>query len=191
MAVPGGKPLVLFLGRLSYVKGMDLLAGAWPLVVRDAPTAHLVLAGADDEGLFQAFARKLSACGMGDTYTYVGIADAPRKAALLRTCSVLASPSISESFGMSIVEAMAEGKPVVVTEGVKISPSIRTAGAGLVTRHEPRDVADAIVKILRDTSLASSMGAAGKALVDDSYALPVVAQRMKDTFEDIIANHRP
>ena len=185
LEIPDDKELVLFLGRLSYIKGLDLLVAAWPKVVSAWPSAHLVLAGPDDEGLYEGMFKELVKGGIADSVTYLGLVDSQDKAVLFERCAMLVSPSYLESFGMSIVEAMAEGKPVVITDRVNISAEIGAAGAGLVTRCDAGELAEAIIALLRDRSRASLMGKAGKALVREHFELSATARRMRDAFDSL------
>ncbi|HET9471748.1 MAG TPA: glycosyltransferase, partial [Usitatibacter sp.] len=186
-AAPAREPVVLFLGRLSAIKGLDLIAAAWPRVVAAVPGAKLVLAGPDDEGLAAGMRRAFEANGTAASVSWAGLVDAQGRNALLARSAVLLNPSYLESFGMSIVEAMACGKPVVVTDRVNIAPDIAAAGAGLVCPCDPNAIAGAVVRLLSDSTLAATMGAAGSALVRREYAIGPAARRVHDAFASIVA----
>jgi len=87
---------------------------------------------------------------------------------------------------MSIVEAMAAGRPVVVTDRVNIAPDIEAAGAGWVTPCEPERIAAALVEALRDPVRANAMGNAGRLLVADQYSAGNVASRMSAAMAAIV-----
>ena len=153
-AIPADRKVVLFLGRLNYIKGLDLLARAWPQVISLVPDAHLVIAGADDDGLLDSLARPLERAGCRHTMSYAGIVHGDEKLALLRRAEVLVSPSYLESFGNSIVEAMACARPVIVTDRVNIAREIAAAGAGLVTPCDSGEIARALTTLLTESALA-------------------------------------
>ena len=186
-AAPAREPMVLFLGRLSAIKGLDLIAAAWPRVVAAVPDAKLVLAGPDDEGLAAGLRRAFEASGTAASVSLPGLVDAQGRNALLARAAVLLNPSYLESFGMSIVEAMACGKPVVVTDRVNIAPEIAAAGAGLVCPCDPGEIAQAVARLLSDRALADTMGAAGRALAHREYAIAPAARRVHDAFASIAA----
>jgi glycosyltransferase involved in cell wall biosynthesis len=179
-------PFVLFLGRLSHIKGLDLLCCAWPQVLERFSEARLVLAGPDDEGLYPVIRRRLEARGAGHAAVHVGPVDGATKEALLRRCRFLVAPSYLESFGMSIVEAMAAGKMVVVTDRVNISPDIAAAGAGLVVPCDTARLADAIVEAWSDPARADGMGQKGKQLVQERWEPDSVARRMAESLGAIV-----
>lgn len=102
---------------------------------------------------------------------------------------MLVSCSDSESFGMSVVEAMAMGTPVVTT---KTSPwrEVETERAGFWVAQRADDIADAIGKVLRGRDEARAMGERGRELVRGRYQWPAIAREMSSHYERVIACHR-
>lgn len=186
LGVPECKPLALFLGRLNYIKGLDILAKAWPEVARKVPTAHLVIAGPDDDHLYESMRREFALQGVLDSVTYVGMVPPNVAASLLRRCSLLVSPSYLESFGMAIVEAMAAGIPVVVTDRVNIARDIAAADAGVVTACSGEAVAQAVAALLQDPGRAAAMGSRGREFARNSYALESTARKMNGAFHSLV-----
>jgi len=182
--VPGR---IVFLGRLSAKKGVDVLLEALPLVIRAAPTAHLVVAGPDDEGVGEQLRERARALGVAERLTLVGLVDGQQKVDLLRTASVLAAPSIAESFGATVTEAMAVETPVVVTHGIPIHEQIDRQSAGLVVDRTPRALAAGIERILGDETLAASLGENGRLLVESEYSWAEVARRVEELYRDAIS----
>lgn len=170
--------LVLFLGRLNYIKGLDLLAAAWPMVVSAVPDAQLIIAGPDDDGLYEKYFSASTNSAFLSTVSYIGFVEGEAKQALLNRASLLVSPSYLESFGMSIVEAMANGRPVVVTDRVNISAEIASNNAGVIVPCDARALSAAICTVLLDPPLGARMGRAGRALVENHFALRAVAGTM-------------
>jgi glycosyltransferase involved in cell wall biosynthesis len=167
---------------MSYIKGLDVLARAWPMVASEAADAHLVLAGSDDEGLREEFERAIDSAGAARCVSHLGPVAPAARLALLRRCVLLVAPSHADSFGMSIVEAMSQGKPVVVSEHVGIAPEIAASGAGKVVASDARQLARAIVDTLADPEGAHRMGALGRELVAREFSVAAVAQRMEAAF---------
>ena len=179
-----------FLGRLSYIKGVDLLSQAWPEVLRAVPSCHLVIAGPDDENLYGSMHEGFVRAGIAQSVSYLGMVGPEMKIQLLRQCTLLASPSYLESFGMSIVEAMAGGKPVVVTDRVNIAEDIAAAGAGLVTRCDPGEIAGAIVDLISGSARSAAMGAKGRMLVEDQYLLATATEKMGQAMSSIVERRK-
>lgn len=183
-----GKKIVLFLGRLNYIKGLDLLAGAWPMVVAAVPDAHLVLAGPDDDGYSEKVKGWLLDGGVETSSTFTGMLLGEDKLAALATSNVFVASSYLESFGMAIVESMACGKPVVITDRVNICRDVEQAGAGLITSCDPADIARALIAVLQNPDLGSDMGSNGRRLVEERFTWNSAAKQMLAAYENILAS---
>jgi glycosyltransferase involved in cell wall biosynthesis len=181
-----GKQLVLFLGRLNYIKGLDLLARAWPCVMASNPNAHLVIAGPDEDGNEMRVRSWLDEGGVRGTCTFTGMLLGNDKLAALHGATVCVVPSYLESFGMTIVEAMACGTPVVITDRVNICREVEAAKAGLIVPCNAERIADAICAILKDPKAASDTGLNGRKLVEEKFAIGSAAYDMRDLYQKIL-----
>ncbi len=106
---------LLFLGRLHPVKGLGNLLSAWGQLYQQFPQWQLVIAGPDAHGHRRELEQQLRDSGASAATTFTGPVHGERKYALLAASQLLVLPSISESFGMAAVEAMACGLPVITT----------------------------------------------------------------------------
>jgi len=89
---------------------------------------------------------------------------------------------------MSALEAMACGLAVVVSKGVYLYPEIQQAGAGLVVDGDPAGLAEAIEVLLRDATLRTRMGEAGRRLVREHYSAEQAAARMRLVYQSVLAD---
>src|SRR6185436_20783168 len=153
-----GRRIVLFLGRLNFKKGLDLLVRAFGEVARRRPDVHLVLAGPDDDGYGATVRRWLGAEGVLDRVTFTGMLLGRAKLAAFRDADVFVLPSYTENFGMAVVEAMACGRPVVISDHVNIWHEVAAAGAGRVTRCDAGEVAAALLGLLDDPAARRAAG---------------------------------
>ena len=101
-----GKTLILFLHRVDPKKGLDVLAKAYRQVRAKFPLAHLVVAGPDPTGHTAAARGFFEAAGCADTVVFTGLLEGDVKHAALAAASVFVTPSYSEGFSMSVLEAM-------------------------------------------------------------------------------------
>lgn len=168
---------VLFLGRISWKKGLDRLVRAMALV----PEAQLVIAGNDEEGLTPRLQELAGAMGVAERVVFVGHVGGPEKEDLLDSAAMLVLPSISENFGNVVLEAMAAGCPVVTTPEVGAAEIVEEEGAGQVVAGEPHALGSAIAELLRDEAARLEMGERGR-IAARRYTWEVVAERMEEEY---------
>jgi len=161
---------VLSLGRLNWKKRLDLLIAAMPYV----PSVHLVIAGNDEEGHRPELEAMAADLGLSHRISFLGPVHGEAKWRLLASADVFAMPSHSENFGISALEAMACGVPVIVTKRVGLADSVADMRAGLVVDSEPRSIANAIETLARDPEGRRRLGAAGR-LVAKSFSWAAIA----------------
>lgn len=140
-----GKTIVLYLGRLHPKKGCDVLIRAFAQAFRADEDVHLVLAGpAIDAGYHARIRRLAAACGMAHRITWPGLVTGDDKSALFSVASVFVSPSHDENFGISAVEALAFGLPVILTNKVNIHALLGASGAALVCEDTEEGLAQSL-----------------------------------------------
>lgn len=126
------KRAILFLGRIHPVKGCDLLIEAFARVAKEDKDVHLIMAGPDQIGWGSELQSRVRHLGLSDRITWTGMLEGHMKWAAFQVCEVFALPSHKESFGISVVEAMACGKPVIISDKVNIWREINEDNAGWV-----------------------------------------------------------
>lgn len=127
-----GRRHLLFLGRVHEKKGCDLLLAAFSKLAADAPGVDLVIAGPDHAGMQSRLMKLAAERGVARRVHWPGMIAAEVKWGALRTCDALALPSHQENFGISVVEALAVGRPVLISNQVNIWPEVEAERAGLV-----------------------------------------------------------
>lgn len=142
-----GVAVVGFLGRLHPKKNLPLLLDA----LARCPGLELLIAGA---GPHEAESRERAALlGIGGRVRWLGFIDAHAKPDFFSRVDVLAMPSQYECFGMSAVEAMAAGVPVVLSDTVGVAAATSAFGGGIVTGLEPGQIAQALGRLRDDPQL--------------------------------------
>lgn len=173
---------LLFLGRISWKKGLDRLI----LAMKWLPGVHLQIAGNDDENLKPYLEKLAQINGVADRVKFLGVVSGSNKESLLRTSSLLILPSHNENFGNVILESLACGRPVAITEGVGLANAVEAAGAGFKIPCEPYAMAHKLAEMLCNTELLDRMGAFGRNWVKEHYAWPVVARQMECIYKRIL-----
>ena len=144
--------LVLFVGRLEYYKGVDVLLDAWESLARSRPDARLVLVGS---GTAEADLRaRLKGRAHADSVHFEGFVSEEEKVRWLQRAEVLVQPSHKEGWGLTVLEANACGTPVVATRVPGLQDSVQHGETGLLVEGGDREaLAQAIGRILADPSL--------------------------------------
>jgi glycosyltransferase involved in cell wall biosynthesis len=124
-----GRRFFLFLSRIHRKKGCDLLLDAFRRVDADL---DLVMAGPDEDGLRPALEAQAARLGIAGRVQWTGMLEGELKWGALRAAEAFVLPSHQENFGIAVVEAMACGVPVIISDKVNIWPEIAQDKAGIV-----------------------------------------------------------
>jgi glycosyltransferase involved in cell wall biosynthesis len=172
----GEVPLVVCVGRLSRAKGQDVLVDAWPSVRKEVADAELALVG-DGEDMEQL--RRIA----GPSVRFAG--QRPDVVDWLAASDVVAVPSRWEGMSLGMLEAMATGRSIVITD----VPGAREALAGhgaIVPTEDPAALAAAIVERLRDHERRNVEGAASARRARESYDLRETLTRIAALCEEVL-----
>ncbi|MDQ6860959.1 MAG: glycosyltransferase [Verrucomicrobiota bacterium] len=127
-----GKRLVLFLGRLHVKKGPDILIDAFSRAAPNDPSVVLVIAGPDQEGFEKKLRARAERSGLQERIAFAGMLEGAVKWGALRAAEVFALPSHQENFALAVVEALACGTPVLISDKINIWREVQNDSAGLV-----------------------------------------------------------
>lgn len=180
------KTLILFLSRIDRKKGLDLLIAALARLALRRDDFLFILAGSGDETYERQVTLMINKAGLTARTVRTGFVDGVEKAALLADADIFVLPSYQENYGIAVVEAMAAGLPVVISNKVNIHNGIAQAGAGLVVSLHVGELAEAIVRLLEEPSLRASMGKRAQRLIQEKYAPAPVVQEMVQIYRDVI-----
>ena len=182
------RPIILFLSRFDRKKGLELLLPAFARVRRQIPDAALVLAGSGDNELVDALKTQARELGIADEILWTGFLQNEAKLAAFADAAVFVLPSWSENFGVAVIEAMAAGCPVVVTDQVAVHTDIAAAHAGYAVPCEAEALATALCRLLLDDpSSRAIMGSNGKCLTQTHYSPAAVTAKLTAAYRAILA----
>jgi len=173
---------VLFVGRLSAEKRIDRLL----LAIVGIPAAQLEIIGPDTDKLQPVLQARAAELGIAHRVVFRGLCDQAEVWDALARCTVLVLPSRSENFGNVVAEAMAAGRPVVVTPEVGAAAIVLAAGAGLVASADDGSLAAAIARVLGDPTAAQALGQRGAVYARRELSWDAVAIRMREMYAEFI-----
>jgi glycosyltransferase involved in cell wall biosynthesis len=181
-----GRRVMLFLGRLSPEKGLDQLVPAWKQVVQEYPDAILVIAGPDHRGYRATVEALVERHGIADKVLLPGMLVGKEKLLALRRADIYTQPSYSEGFSMAVLEALACGKPCLITPGCNFG-EMAEVGAGEVVEPCTDALATGLAKLLsRSSTERQEMGNRGRNLVLAKYTWDIVARKMLTVYHCIL-----
>jgi glycosyltransferase involved in cell wall biosynthesis len=178
------QPLVLFLGRISWKKGLDRLVRAFA----HTRTGHLAIVGPDEEALAPQVRHLAQDLGISGRVSILPRAVVGAdKEYLYASAKLFVLPSYSENFGITVLEAMRRGVPTVVTPEVGAAAIVTESGGGLVVPGEPAPLAGAIGRLVENAEFARSMGEGGKRYVAAHYTWDRIAGQMEKLYAGVLA----
>jgi glycosyltransferase involved in cell wall biosynthesis len=180
-------PLILYLGRLSYTKGLDILIEAFARVARVVPDCRLAIVGPDDEGLRPVLAALAESEGVAPRVHFIGPLYGSERLTALAAADVWASPARSESFGLALLEALAAGLPVVISPDVRIAGEIQAADAAAVADLNPDSFAAQLVRTLQEMPYRTLLGARARDFAK-RYDRSELGPRLAEMYARVLAD---
>ena len=179
LGLPTGGFVILFLGRKSDYKGLDLAVDVYAGLRSMHPDLHLLAVGPETDHSRALWPRYQGLPGL-HVLEAVGEQD---KLAALQACDCLVLPSIGEAFGIVFLEAWIMGKPVIGARTLAVSSVIQEGQDGLlIAPGDAADLAACITRLATDPDLAHRMGARGREKVLRRYTVPRIAERIEGIY---------
>ena len=181
---------VLFTGRLQYSKGVLLLLDAVPMITREHQQAHFMLAGARHTSIDDAtLEQKLSVENTARSVTLSGHVPWRELINQYRTAKIFVMPSYYETGGISVIEAMAFGLPVVATRAGGLAEVVEDGVTGiLVAPGDSKALAEAVCRLLREPELRRRMGEAGRQRVLEKFTIDGIVSQTLAVYSSIAKN---
>lgn len=186
-----GQPVVLFLSRIHFKKGIENLLRAAAVLNGRGVAAQFIIAGHGDPSYVAQAQRLAVALGVSDRAHFVGPVVDQRKVSLYQAADLFVLPTSQENFGFVFPEAMACRTPVVTTKGVDIWPELESSGGACITSPEPAELARVIQELLGDPQRRSRMGEAGRQWVFSALDPGRVLQQFDAMYQTCLGGPAP
>jgi glycosyltransferase involved in cell wall biosynthesis len=183
-----GGPLVLFLGRLHPIKRLERQCLAFSILSERFPRLTWAFIG-PDEGMAAEIKKYVETAGLSKRTLLTGLLSRPDVLSALAAATVYCHSSDHEGHSLAVTEALAAGKPCVVTKGCHFD-RIETAGAGRVVDSSPDEIAAAIAKILETDELRETMSRNARSLAFENYSWNSVAKQMIELYKMVLHHQR-
>ncbi len=177
-----GRKTMLFLSRIDSKKGLERLFLIWKKQFQSFSGWELVIAGEGSQSYVDGLKRKAAEVGIQGSVRWVGFVQGEQKVKLLKEASIFILPTFSENFGIAIGEALAQGVPVITTNGTPWS-ELASERCGWYTENNELAIEQAMLSaITTPPKILKEMGERGRALIEKKYAWPEIAKKMADTY---------
>ncbi len=184
-----------FFGRIAPEKGLHVLTEAYRIARQsgELPEARLEAAGymaTDCKGYLEAIQQRLQDTGLGSEFHYRGVLERAEKIAFLRGLDMMSMPATyDEPKGVSLLEAMACGVPLVQPRRGAFTEIVERTGGGLLVQpDDPQSLAEAILKISRDSNLAHNLSANAFRGVREHYTAAHMADKVFECYNEAVKN---
>jgi len=181
--IPAGRPLVTYVGRVAHEKNIEFLVKVFVEVRRTVPAAMLVIAG---EGPARESLRQMTArLGLERDVHFAGYLD--RNTALLdcyAAANVFVFASRTETQGLVLLEAMAQGAPIVSTAELGTRSVLKPDCGALVVEEKLQPFAAAVTRLLQDEDLRNELAERGRTYAK-TWSSAVMARRLADLYQSL------
>lgn len=182
--INGNDKIILFLGRVHKIKGLDLLVDAFADLLRDIKDCKLVIVGPDD-GYLPVLKKETVDLGIEDKVLFTGPLYGSNKLKAYVDADVFVLPAVYDCFSVTLLESMACGTSIVTTNNGDKLDWIHNR-TGIVVDYEKTQIKNALYKILKDDSLRKSFGEEGKRLARDIYNWDNIVQKLIELYEKLL-----
>lgn len=180
------KKIILFLGRLHYKKQVHLLINAISQAFINRDDVALMLAGDGESAYVKQLQQLVNRLGLNQKVFFSGFLDSQCKWIAYKAASLFVLPSLQENFGLSIVEAMSVGCPVLVSDRIDLAEDIVRYQAGFVSRLTVQDFAESMKKILDDRVVARTAANNATELLKSRFTWNKIIPELNHVYDDVL-----
>jgi len=184
LSLPPDSELIGLIARVEEFKGHLVLAKAVKQIVAARPAAYFVLVGPVIPQIQRAVWEITAADGVAERLRFTGVRNDVKR--LMSQMQVLTLPSRYEACSMSIIEAMAMGKPVVATRAGGNPELIEHGVTGLLIERNPESLATALIDVLSDADRLKRMGDAASSRARERFSACVMVDNIERLYCDIL-----
>ncbi|MHC4063906.1 MAG: glycosyltransferase family 4 protein [Planctomycetota bacterium] len=174
-------PMVLFVGRLAWQKGPDILLNTVPAILNDHPQVKFVFVG--DGDMLHDLRRKADELGVAHATRFLGYRNGSELVNLFKSADLVCVPSRNEPFGIVILEAWSAGKPVVTTRNGGPAEFVSHGYDGLVVVDRADSVGWGVGTTFADFEHARWMGSNGRTSAEARFGWDTIAARTEQIYD--------
>ncbi|MFC1977733.1 glycosyltransferase [Chloroflexota bacterium] len=176
--------IVLFLGRIDKIKGLDILVRAVAELDKEGTSIRLVIIGPDG-GYLSVLKGLVKELKVEEKVIITGFVPFETKLAAYVDADVYVLPSVYETFPTTVLEASACGTPVIVTDRCQIAPLVDNI-FGLAVPYDKDRLRDALSQVMASEEMRTRFGETGRALVREKYTWSRIAEQIEEVYVEVV-----
>jgi len=184
-SIDDSQRIVLYLGRIHKIKGLDLLVKAFAEIDQEINNIKLAIIGPDD-GYLPTLRKLIRELGIEEQVLLTGPLYGRDKLNAYVDADIYVLPSFYEIFGVTVLEACACGTPVIVTDRCSIA-NIIDSQAGLVVPYDKKSLGKAILALLNNDNIRRDFGNKGRLLVREKFQWDKIVEQMERVYLDCLS----
>jgi len=184
LGLPADDPLLLYVGRLDREKSVERLLAAFEQVAAVLPTARFVLVGQGTHA--RSLREQARRSPAGDRIDFRGVSPREELPPYYRAADLFLFASETETQGLVLAEAAACGLPAVAVSASGVDEAIANGETGILTKAEPRELADAAIALLLDPARRRAMGESARRLAEREFSARRQIGRMMALYEALL-----
>ena len=187
--IPHNRPMLLYVGRVAFEKNIDFLLSVVHTLKDEMPEILLVITG---EGPAEASLHKqVRNLSLEKNVKFIGYLDRETELnACYRAADIFVFASTSETQGLVLLEAMAQGTPVVAIAELGTASILVEGRGALIAQEEPLDFADKVQQLLHDRVRREALGLKALQYAQEEWTAQIQAERMVNFYAKTIQKHQ-
>lgn len=178
--------VILFIGRLNWKKGLDILFSAFSKLLESDGAYKLLCVGPDDDHYRQKIDHLLS-IEAKKRVIFPGMLSGKEKVEVFCSADIFVLPSYSENFGMTVIEAAKYKLPMIISNKVGLATEVAAYDAGLIINTDVSDLVGAIKKLTSDVVLSQRLSNNAYKMFEEQFKLEQVVQQFSNLYQDIVS----
>lgn len=175
--------IILFLGRINKIKGINLLVLAYSKLLKEYPNTKLVIAGPDD-GFLKELKKFVDDLKLKDEIIFTGPLYNINKLEAYVSSDLYVLPSIYETFPITVLEALACGIPVIVTDCCGISDIVNKVG--YVVRYDEMELKNKMIEVLYGDNSSNHSRFLAQSLIIENFNWSKIVQKLESIYNEVI-----
>ncbi len=184
--IPNNKKIILFLGRINWIKGLDILIQGFSKILEKRDDCLLLCVGPDDEN----YSSELKKYIVNKNIIFTGMVSGDDKIAMYKMGNIFILPSYSENFGMTVIEAANFNLPIIISNKVGLHNEISENNAGIVIDTTIDAIINSIIMLLDDEKLSKTISSNALKMVNEKFTREESGKQFIEMYKEIINETR-